>query len=126
MAAAQARTKPLTAALFWVMEIPIQVPLLLVVFGVNPNFDLAFYMTALVFHLFEAALVLAQLSTHRSVDIRPEEAKASTSTPPLGRSQQLAHTPSSSLWTRDGNGHKQTGRSGERPERGFLSRDGGI
>jgi hypothetical protein len=43
------------------MEIPIQVPLLLVVFGVNPDLDFAFYMTALVFHLFEAALVLAQL-----------------------------------------------------------------
>lgn len=61
LAAAQARTKPVMAALFWVMEIPIQVPLLLVVFGVNPDLDLAFYMTALVFHLFEAALVLAQL-----------------------------------------------------------------
>jgi hypothetical protein len=61
LAAAQARTKPLMAAFFWILEIPIQVPLLLVVFGMNPDLDLAFYMTALVFHLFEAALVLAQL-----------------------------------------------------------------
>jgi hypothetical protein len=61
LAAAQARTKPMMAALFWVMEIPIQFPLLLVVFGVNPELDFAFYMTGLVFHLFEAALVLAQL-----------------------------------------------------------------
>lgn len=61
LAAAQARTKPLMAALFWVMEIPVQAPLLLIVFGVNQKLDLAFYLTALVFHLFEAALVLAQL-----------------------------------------------------------------
>lgn len=61
LAAAQARTKPMMAALFWVLEIPIQVPLLLVVFGVSSDLDLAFYLTALVFHLFEAALVLAQL-----------------------------------------------------------------
>lgn len=61
LAAAQARTKPLMAVFFWVLEIPIQVPLLLVLFGVNQDLDPAFYLTALVFHLFEAALVLAQL-----------------------------------------------------------------
>jgi hypothetical protein len=49
------------AMFFWLLEIPIQVPLLLVVFGVNPDLDAVFYVTALVFHLFEAALVLAQL-----------------------------------------------------------------
>lgn len=61
LAAAQARTTPVTAAFFWLLEIPIQLPLLLVVFGVNRDIDAAFYLTALVFHLFEAALVLAQL-----------------------------------------------------------------
>lgn len=61
LAAAQARTQPVMAALFWILEIPIQVPLLLIVFGVNRDLDPAFYMTALVFHLFEAALVLAQM-----------------------------------------------------------------
>lgn len=61
LAAAQARTTPVTAVFFWLLEIPIQVPLLLVVFGVNRDLDAAFYLTALVFHLFEAALVLAQL-----------------------------------------------------------------
>lgn len=61
LAAAQARTRPMMAALFWVLEVPIQVPLLLVVFGASPDLDLAFYMTALVFHLFEGALVLAQV-----------------------------------------------------------------
>lgn len=61
LAADQARTMPLGAAFFWLLEAPIQVPLLLVVLGVNPELDAAFYLTALVFHLFEAALVLAQL-----------------------------------------------------------------
>ncbi len=58
----QARTRPVTAAVFWLLlEIPIQLPLLLAVIGANPTLDPAFYMTALVFHLFEAAFVLAQL-----------------------------------------------------------------
>lgn len=61
LAADQARTSPITAALFWLFEIPIQIPLLLVVLGVNRDLDSALYLTALVFHLFEAALVLAQL-----------------------------------------------------------------
>lgn len=61
IASAQARSSPLTAALFWLLEIAVQLPLLLVVFGVNRDLDLAFYMTALVFHLFEAAFILAQL-----------------------------------------------------------------
>lgn len=61
LAAAQARTAPVTAAFFWLLEIPIQLPLLLVVFGFNRDLDSAFYLTALVFHLFEAAFVLAQL-----------------------------------------------------------------
>jgi hypothetical protein len=61
LAAAQARTTPIAAALFWFLELPIQIPLLLVAFGVKRDLDSAFYLTALVFHLFEAALVLAQL-----------------------------------------------------------------
>ncbi len=61
LAASQARTTPAMTVLFWLLEIPIQVPLVLIVFGVNPEVDAAFYLTALVFHLFEAALVLAQL-----------------------------------------------------------------
>ncbi len=60
-AKAQARHSPVSAALFWLMELAIQIPLLLIVLGVNPDLDVAFYMTALVFHLFEAAFILAQL-----------------------------------------------------------------
>lgn len=61
IAGAQARSNPITAAFFWLLEIAVQLPLFLVVFGVNPDLDVAFYMTALVFHLFEAAFILAQL-----------------------------------------------------------------
>lgn len=60
-ARAQARESPVSAAFFWLMELAIQIPLLLIVFGVNHDLDVAFYMTALVFHLFEAAFILAQL-----------------------------------------------------------------
>jgi hypothetical protein len=61
LAAAQARITPMAATLFWLLELPIQIPLLLIVFGANRDLDVAFYLTALIFHLFEAALVLAQL-----------------------------------------------------------------
>ena len=60
-AGAQARTTPFTAAFFWLLEVAVQLPLLLVVFGVNTDLDPAFYTTALVFHLFEAAFILVQL-----------------------------------------------------------------
>jgi hypothetical protein len=62
VALAQVRTSPVGAALFWVLlEIPIQVPLILAVLGVSREHADAFYTTALVFHLFEAAFVLVQL-----------------------------------------------------------------
>lgn len=61
LAGAQARTAPVIAALFWLLEIAVQLPLLLVILGISRDLDLAFYMTALVFHLFEAAFILAQL-----------------------------------------------------------------
>jgi hypothetical protein len=61
VAATQAKTNPLAAGLFWLLELAIQVPLLLIVFGVRTDLDGAFYLTALVFHLFEAAFILAQL-----------------------------------------------------------------
>lgn len=58
----QARTGALKAAFFWLaLELPVQVPLILTVLGVRPDLDPAFYLTALMFNLFEAAFVLAQL-----------------------------------------------------------------
>ena len=50
------------AAFFWILlEIPIQLPLLLVLLGLWPQQDMALYTTSLVFNLFQAAYVLAQL-----------------------------------------------------------------
>jgi hypothetical protein len=60
--AAQSRANPLTAGFFWLLlEIPVQVPLILILVGSWQDLELAFYATALVFNLFEAAYVLAQL-----------------------------------------------------------------
>ena len=59
---AQLRSRPLNAAFFWLLlELPVQVPLFLSVFGVRPELDPAFYLTALLFNLFQAAFVLAHL-----------------------------------------------------------------
>jgi hypothetical protein len=59
----QARQSPAVAAFFWVLleVIPVQLPLILVILGVNPELDVAFYLTALAFNLFQAAFALAQL-----------------------------------------------------------------
>lgn len=59
----QARQSPAVAAFFWVLleVIPVQLPLILVILGVNPKLDVAFYLTALSFNLFQAAFALAQL-----------------------------------------------------------------
>ena len=54
-----------------VLEGPIQLPLILVVLGVAPALAPAFYMTALVLNLFEAALVLARLVFSRDPDPVP-------------------------------------------------------
>ncbi|MDH3249329.1 MAG: hypothetical protein OEQ47_10225 [Acidimicrobiia bacterium] len=59
---AQAKAAPRLYVFFWVAgETPIQVSLLLIVFGVLPEFEPALYLTALVFQLFEAAYVLSEL-----------------------------------------------------------------
>ena len=59
---AQARAAPRLYVFFWVaLETPIQVPLILTVLGLFPDLEPAFYLTALVFQLFEAAYVLSEL-----------------------------------------------------------------
>lgn len=59
---AQGRSSPIKALFFWILlEIPVQIPLLLAALGLRPDLDPAFYLTALLFNLFEAAFVLAQL-----------------------------------------------------------------
>jgi len=60
--ASEARASPAMAAFFWLLlELPIQVPLVLVLLGPFPDLEPGFYTTALVFNLFEAAFVLARL-----------------------------------------------------------------
>ena len=61
LAGAQARATPITAGFFWLLEIGVQLPLVLVIVGLNREFDVAFYLTALLLHLFEAAFILTQL-----------------------------------------------------------------
>ena len=46
---------------FALLEVPIQVPLVLAILGIAPILAPAFYVTALVLNLFEAAIVLARL-----------------------------------------------------------------
>ncbi len=58
----ETRANPAVAAFFWLLlEVPIQLPLVLAVLGLFPDLEPAFYITALVFSLFQAAFVLAQL-----------------------------------------------------------------
>lgn len=55
------RSNPAMAVFFWLLlEVPMQVPLILAILGLNPQLDPAFYITALVLNLFQAAFVLAQ------------------------------------------------------------------
>ena len=58
--------RPASSLFFWlVLELPIQVPLLLAVLGLFQGLDVAFYVTALAFNLFEAAFVLARVCVPR-------------------------------------------------------------
>ena len=58
----QSRESPLMTVLFWfLLEIPVQLPLVLILIGLWSELEPAFYTTALVFNLFEAAFVLVQL-----------------------------------------------------------------
>jgi hypothetical protein len=64
---------------FWgVLEVAIQVPLLLAVLGVLPDLAPAFYTTALVVHLFQAAFVLGQFVYSRVglPAVEPDDADA--------------------------------------------------
>ena len=64
---AEVKASPLLAMFFWFfLEVPIQVPLVLVILDVAPVLAPAFYVTALVLNLFEAAFVLARLVLARN------------------------------------------------------------
>ena len=56
------QTNPAISMLFWaLLEVPIHVLLILTMLGLFPHLELAFYTTALLFFLFEAAFALVQL-----------------------------------------------------------------
>lgn len=58
---ARMRSNPISTAFFWiVLEVPLQVPLILTVLGLFPLFHPAFYTTALIVNIFEAAFIFAQ------------------------------------------------------------------
>ncbi|TXT66354.1 MAG: conserved membrane protein of unknown function [Promethearchaeota archaeon] len=58
----QIKSSKVVSLLFWILlEIPLQIPLILTIIGIFPNFEAAFYTTALLFSLFEAIFVLGQV-----------------------------------------------------------------
>ena len=69
---ADTKANPVLAVLFWVLfEIPIQVPLVLAVLGIAPSLAPAFYVTALVLNLFQAAFLLTRLVFARDLGSVP-------------------------------------------------------
>jgi len=57
----EAREHPRSSAFFWLaLEVPVQLPLILAVLAIPPDLGEAYYTTAVVFNLFQAAFVLAQ------------------------------------------------------------------
>jgi len=64
---ADIKAHPILNFFFWmVLEVPIQAPLFLASFGIEPNLAPAFYLTALTLNLFEAAFMLARLVVSRT------------------------------------------------------------
>jgi hypothetical protein len=62
------RTSPVITVLFWLLlEIPLQLPLVLTMLGLYPLLEPAFYTTALLFNLFQAAFALVQLVYSQAV-----------------------------------------------------------
>jgi hypothetical protein len=58
---AHIRRAPLFAALFWFgLEVPIQLSLFAALFDVAPQWSQGFYVTALMFNLFQAAVLLTR------------------------------------------------------------------
>ena len=58
---AQMRSNPVMFVFFWLLELLLQVPLILILLGLFPDLEPAFYTTALLSNLFEATSVLAQI-----------------------------------------------------------------
>jgi hypothetical protein len=71
----QMRDSPLMSVFFWILlEAPIHVALVLAVIGVYPDLEPAFYTTALLFHLFEAAFILVQIVNYQMrASVNPQD-----------------------------------------------------
>ena len=64
------QTHPFINVLFWLcLELPLQAPLVLTMLGLFPNLESAFYITALLFNLFQAAFALVHL-VHSPADLQ--------------------------------------------------------
>ena len=58
----ETHSSPVISVLFWLLlEVPFQVLLVLTILGLYPHLEPAFYTTALLFFLFQAAFALVQL-----------------------------------------------------------------
>ena len=61
------RANPVKMALFWLLlEVPLELPLFIVILGLFPDLDSAFYLTGLLFLLFQAAYTLATVVYSKS------------------------------------------------------------
>jgi len=66
----EVQTSPVISVLFWLcLEVPLQAPLVLTILGLYPNLEPAFYTTALLFNLFQAAFALVRL-VHSQTDMQ--------------------------------------------------------
>ena len=80
----QSRESPIMSMFFWMLlEVPINVSLVLAVIGIYTDLEPAFYTTALLFHLFEAAFILVQIVNYQM--------GASTNPQDQGESHVLVH-----------------------------------
>ena len=62
----QTLDNPIVSVFFWLLlEAPIHISLILTVIGIYPDLELAFYTTALLFHLFEATFLLVQIVNYQ-------------------------------------------------------------
>jgi len=62
LATTDARAHPLRTLFFWLLlEVLMQAPLYLILLGLFPDLEPAFYITSLLFNLFEGVYVLAQV-----------------------------------------------------------------
>jgi hypothetical protein len=62
----QTLDSPITSMFFWILlEAPIHISLILAIIGIYPDLEPAFYTTALLFHLFEAAFLLVQIVNYQ-------------------------------------------------------------